>query len=145
MALIPLIITDEELDSVIETIADDEVTPSKTYRLDLNTGDVYAEFIDHEEAVHQAVVKLVKTARDRYIIYTSDYGCEIRDVLGRVYSKEYLDMEIPRLINEAVLVDDRVEETTDYEIIIEGDELSISFKVLTTTGDTIEIEMEVEI
>jgi hypothetical protein len=134
----PLIFPIED-DEVLELSEDNQ--PGKTYRFDIDTGEIFAEFIDGSEAVKQAVSKYIKTVRDKYLIYSSDYGCEILYLLGNVYSKEYLDMEVPRFIDECLSVDNRIIETSNYKIELKDDKLYVSFDVITENDDITEIEV----
>jgi Protein of unknown function (DUF2634) len=138
----PLIVPIEEIDAVEEQ---EETLPSKTYKFDINTGEMSAQFIDGDEAIRQAVVKYVKTVRDKYLIYSTDYGCEITYLLGEVYTMEYLESEVPRFIDECLSVDDRIQGTDEYiiQLLENGNQLYISFNVITDSGETIEIEVEV--
>lgn len=139
--LTPLIITNEELDAIAETVVSDETMPSKTYKIDFETGEIYAEFIDKLDAVKQAVIKTIKTTRDRYLIYSSDYGCEIQYLIGEFYSDEYLQIEVPRLIREALMIDDRINSVENFVVNRIGDELYVKFEVVTDFGDSIPIEV----
>lgn len=138
--LIPLVVNEEDIN---DGASDEILESSKTYRLDFETGDIVAEFIDYEEAIQQAAVKAVRTIRERYYIYSTDYGCEINDLLGQSYSKDYLDIEVPRLIEECLLVDDRITNVVDFIVDKTGDELNISFTIETSIGDIVGVEVTV--
>lgn len=120
-----------------------EKQPSKTYRLDTETGEIYAEFIDNTAAVAQAVVKAIKTMRSKYLIYSSDYGCEISYLLGRGFSQEYLEIEVPRFISEALMPDDRVERCINFTIVKVESTLNVTFEVITDIGENIQVEVEI--
>ncbi|HLO11485.1 MAG TPA: DUF2634 domain-containing protein [Pseudoneobacillus sp.] len=137
----PLIFTQEELDNVNKSNDIKQVAPSKTYRFDMTTGEIYAEWVDHDEAIRQMVVKTIKTMRDKYLIYSSDYGCEIFYLLGSTYSQEYLELEIPRLIDEALMVDDRIKGTTNYTITRVGNDINVSFEVLCKIINNVVVEV----
>lgn len=140
----PTIFTDEELiqlDSSLSTTTTS--TPSKTYKIDFVTGEIYAEFVDLTESLAQSVIKTIKTERDRYVVYSSNYGSELNNILGSGYSIEYLQLEIPRLIQESLMIDDRVLGTDNFNIEKVGDVLNISFDVESVFGDNITIEVTV--
>jgi Protein of unknown function (DUF2634) len=141
--MIPLNITNEELDNLSENDSTLGDNPSKTYRFDFDTGEIHAEFIDNLDAIKQAVIKAVKTVRDKYIIYSTDYGCEVQYLMGRAYSLEYLQIEIPRLIQEAMIPDDRVEECSNFIVTKEGDKVYVTFDVITSVEATIQVEVEI--
>lgn len=139
--LTPLIFNNEELNNANNLITTEESAPSKTYKIDFEKGEIYPVFIDGTEAIKQAVKKAIKTIRDKYLIYSSDYGCEIYYLKGKSYSKEYLQIEVPRLIKEALMVDDRIEATENFIVDVIDDELHVSFEVVSIYGSSIPIEV----
>lgn len=122
------IITDEQ----------SNITPmsSKTYQIDFETGEILSNWIDSSDAVVQMAEKIIKTARDTYIIYSSDIGSEVDYLLGNAYSDEYLNIEIPRLISEALLVDDRIQDVNSFVITRNSGEIDVTFNIVTNIGDT---------
>jgi Protein of unknown function (DUF2634) len=130
MALSPLNNrTDED---VVQTVATEE-QPTKTYALDLNENEI-GGFIDGESALRQFVRKAIMTARFRFLIYDDQYGCEIEDLLGADVSTEFLEIEIPRVIHEALVYDSRISDVTDFEVTRSGDGLFVSFRVVASDG-----------
>ena len=127
MALSPL--TPEE-ERVIEVEAS-APAPSKTYRLGDGT---IGGLIDGEEALRQFIVKAVRTARFRFLIYDDDYGSELEDLIGADISPELLQTEIPRIIREALVYDDRISDVVDFVINRESNNLYVAFRVVTTDG-----------
>lgn len=130
MALSPLQSTEERV-----VIVEPTVQPSRTYALDFETGEV-GGVIDGESAIRQFIRKAILTARFRFLIYGSDhfYGCELDDLIGQDVSIELLNAEVPRVIREALLVDDRITDVYNFEITRTGDGLYVSFYVDTTEG-----------
>ncbi|MGE7271345.1 DUF2634 domain-containing protein [Brevibacillus panacihumi] len=109
--------------------------PSRTYALNFDTGEV-GGMIDGEAAIRQAIRKAIMTARFRYLIYGYEhlYGCGLEDLIGQDLPIELLNAEIPRLISEALLVDDRITDVYNFTITREGDGLYVSFFVDTADG-----------
>jgi len=138
--LVPLIITNEDFQEYDQN-ENDSVLPSKTYKIDFDKNEIYSVFIDDEEAIKQFILKSIKTIRDQYLIYSSDFGSEISYLMKEVYSQEYLEMEVPRLIDDAILIDDRIERTENYKILRTSDELHIAFTAV--TNDSLEVYVEV--
>jgi len=134
--LTPLIITNENINSLQQEDAANVIQPSKTYKFDFKTGKFIGEFVDEEEAIKQSAIKAIVTNRDKYLVYTEDFGCEIFYLFGKSYSEEYLKIEVPRLIKEALMPDDRVESAKNFVISKEGDSLNISFEIVTNIGDS---------
>ena len=86
--------------------------PTKTYRMDLS-GDTIEGYTDELKAMEQAIYKIIRTERYRYIIYSWDYGIELEDLFGMPVS--YCIPEIERRVTEALLQDTRILEVTDFE------------------------------
>jgi hypothetical protein len=131
----PLVFTDAELQEFEKMSAVKENLPGKTYRIDFDRQMIFAEYVDQADALRQAIIKIIKTPRDRHLIYTSDYGCEIYNILGQGYSIEYLNLEVPRMIDEALSIDDRIVGTDNYTIEKQGDNLYVTFNVNTTLNE----------
>lgn len=114
----------------------EDVTPisMRTYALDLDTGEI-GGIINGESAIRQFIRKAVLTSRFRFSIYDDDYGCELDDLIGRDVSFEFLQTEIPRVVTEALIFDDRIKDVTNFDIQRESDKLYISFHVQLTDGN----------
>lgn len=120
----------------------DMVAPSKTWKLDFENGRITHE-IDGLEAIRQFVKKAILTARSRFLIYTDDYGCELDDLIGDDVTDAYLNSEIPRMVKEALIYDDRIEDVTDIQYERDGDKLYLSFRVVTALGEQEEMGVTV--
>ncbi|MNO23237.1 hypothetical protein D3C76_130370 [compost metagenome] len=129
MALSPLQRREERYEEAKPT-----TLPSRTYALDFETGQVIERIIDGTEAVRQFIRKAIQTARYRYLIYNSQYGCEIESLLGQDISQQLLKSEITRVITEALREDDRVASVDQFQIVRENDKLFVTFTVHTTQG-----------
>lgn len=130
MALSPLQEAEEER---VEEV-DATPGPSKTYRLNKTTNEIGGR-IDGDEALRQFIEKTIRTARFRFLIYDEDYGSELDDLIGEDVTQELIETEIPAVITEALVYDDRIADVTDFVVMRQGDQLYVSFRVITTTGD----------
>ncbi|MEC2196378.1 DUF2634 domain-containing protein [Bacillus velezensis] len=134
MALSPEIVFDgfEDDSEAIET--------SRTYRIDFENGRITNELIAGLEAIKQFVYMALHTERYSYSVFSHDIGNELQEVLSDNETTDaYKKMEIPRLIEEALIYDDRISSVTDFEIDKSGDRFIVSFIVETDEG-TLEIE-----
>lgn len=131
MSLLPKRLTRE---IITEGVVDSRTQPSKTYALDLMNKTLTNDTIDGESALRQFVVKTTLTARFRYLIYSTDYGCELEELIGKDVSEELLKVEIPRVVKEALLIDDRIEDVLDFSIDNQDGTLIISFRVVAVEG-----------
>ncbi|MNP84449.1 hypothetical protein D3C76_1837600 [compost metagenome] len=59
------------------------------------------------------------------------------DLVGADVTAALLASEIPRMVEETLIYDDRIDEVTDIVLTREGDTLFISFRVVTATGEEI--------
>ncbi len=116
--------------------------PSQTYKMDLE-GNSVRGFTDNRDAVKQAVFRILNTERYQYIIYPWWYGIETLDLYGKRVT--YVCPELERRITEALLVDTRIRNVTDFEhdLSTKG-VVHTSFTVHTIYGD-VKAEKEVNV
>ena len=124
---------DDMLDFEVET------EPSKTYSLDIENGRIRG-FVDELDAVRQAVYLILNTERYDHLIYSWDYGVELKELIGE--PKEYAYPEIKRCITEALLQDDRITAVDDFEFESSLKSVHVKFTVYTIYGD-MEVETDV--
>ncbi|MGE1212114.1 DUF2634 domain-containing protein [Bacillus pumilus] len=137
MALSP----EEEIE---ETEEDEEVETSTTYRIDVETGRLKGETISGIEAIRQFVYMTLRTERYAHPIYSHDIGTEIQELLTDTEATdEYKEMEIPRLLEEALIVDERIDHIEEIEVTKENDSFHVKLAIVTDEG-TLEIEEVME-
>ncbi|MEO3944109.1 DUF2634 domain-containing protein [Gorillibacterium sp. CAU 1737] len=116
-----------------------EQETSRTYRLDLANGRI-SGIVDGLEAVKQAAFKLLQTERFEYLIYDSDYGAELQAMIG--LPGIFVPTELERVIREALLSDERIEDVRNLEMRTNQDETLVRFDVITSEG-TFSMDKEV--
>ncbi len=89
-----------------------EEQPSMTYRMDLS-GDSVRGLVDNQEALKQAIFRILNTERYQYIIYPWWYGIETIDLYGEPVN--WVCAELERRITEALRMDSRIISVTDFE------------------------------
>lgn len=111
-----------------------EKWPSKTYVMNIDGERITGTMTDDIEAVKQAIYKILNTERYQYPIYSWNYGVELADLFGKPIA--YVLPEIPRRIKEALVADDRIIDTTAFELSHDkrGNVLA-KFKVITIFGN----------
>ncbi|MFS0657056.1 DUF2634 domain-containing protein [Bacillus sp. 179-C3.3 HS] len=133
MALSP----EEEIE---ETEEDDVIEPSTTYRIDFEHGRLTNEYVSGIEAIRQFIYMTLRTERYAHPIYSHDIGTEIQELLTDTEATdEYKEMEIPRLIEEALLVDERIDHIEEIDIMKRNDAFLVKLAVVTDEG-ALEIE-----
>lgn len=117
--------------TITEVATEDAQEPSRTYKLDFARGRVTG-MTDGLDAVKQAVYKILQSDRFRYEIYSFDYGHELGGVVGG--DPAYVRSEVSRIIQEALLQDDRITAVQNMQVTIEGDNLTARFTVVSNAG-----------
>ena len=124
------------------TLMEEQTQPSKTYQLDLSRKRI-TTMVDGQEAIIQAVQKILYTERYAYVIYSSQYGVELDRLIGKDY--DFIKADIQRTIEEALFVDDRILSLSDFEMEKIGlDKMAVTFIVHSIEGDS-NMSMEVTI
>lgn len=113
----------------------DSVSPTKTWRFNVNTGRIDV-IIDDELALEQFVVKALRTARNRFRIYDSQYGNEVENLIGKTGSRALIHAEIPRLVQEALIYDDRINDVSVTDITYDGNKTYATVLLDTVYGAT---------
>ncbi|MGE6855074.1 DUF2634 domain-containing protein [Bacillus sp. FSL K6-2841] len=131
-------------EEIEETEEDEEVETSTTYRIDVETGRLTGETISGIEAIRQFVYMTLRTERYAHPIYSHDIGTEIQELLTDTEATdEYKEMEIPRLLEEALIVDERIDHIEEIEVTKENDSFHVKLAIVTDEG-TLEIEEVME-
>lgn len=116
--------------------------PSRTYAVNFDTGRIVG-FIDGQEAMKQAILKILLTERFSYLIYSWNYGAELNAVIGKSYP--IFESEIKRVICEALLADSRINSVSEFKVDkIDKRNAAVSFIANTIFGD-IAIDKVVEL
>jgi hypothetical protein len=112
--------------------ADEAIQPSRTYRIDFDTGRI-AGMADGVDAVRQAIYKIIDTERFAHDIYSSGYGRERGPV-----------SELQDYITAALLQDDRITTVEDFRYTATGDSAMVTLTAVTIYG-VIPVERRAEV
>ena len=124
----------DEMDDDLE----EETLPSYTYLV--KNGRIRS-MTDGHDAMIQAVDKILRTERFVFPIYDEDYGNDFNELLGKEF--DYAEVEVERMLGEALYADDRVTDVSVDEIQkTDSTTLTVTGTVETIFG-TIPIESEV--
>ncbi|WP_304179747.1 DUF2634 domain-containing protein [Leptotrichia trevisanii] len=112
----------------IKTSADITVKeqPTKTYKMELYKGNYILGFVDSQKAMEQAIYKIIRTERYKYIIYSWNYGIELEDLFGMPV--KYCVVELERRISEALLQDNRITAVHTFEFDTESERGTVLIK-----------------
>ena len=100
--------------------------PTKTYKMELYKGNYILGFVDGQKAMEQAIYKIIRTERYKYIIYSWNYGIELEDLFGMPV--EYCIVELERRISEALLQDNRITAVHSLEFDTENERGTVLIK-----------------
>ena len=88
------------------------------------------------DSIKQWIELFIRTEKDRYKIYTDEFGCDFSDLVGWRLPRGYQVSEIMRRINNGILSKcPCVASVTDWEF----DKGTFSFTVTTDTGEEVRI------
>lgn len=112
---------------------------NKTYR----TSTMKSEgFVDELEALRQSIYKELSTERYEHPIYSFGYGIAWKELIGE--ERAYVRAEMKRMIQEALLKDDRIRDVDGFQFEFSGDSCLCVFDVSSIYGN-VQIEKEVEV
>lgn len=112
---------------------------SRTYKM---TETKIEGLVDELEALKQAIYKRLATEQYEYPIYTFKYGVAWKELIGE--EAAYVRAEMHRMIEEALLQDDRILEVHSFSFEFSGDACNCLFHVSSIYGE-LEIEKEVAV
>lgn len=116
---------------------DFEITeqPTHTYKMNLES-NLIRGYTDGQEAMKQAIYKILNTERYQYVMYSWNYGIELLDLYGEPVS--YVCPELERRITEALTWDDRIQTVDNFEFnISKKGEILVTFTSHTVFGDVV--------
>lgn len=106
--------------------------PSKTYRLDQNRNCIVG-YTDGLDAVKQAIYCILNTERYEYLIYSWNFGIELKRLFGKPIG--FVKSELKRVIREALTQDDRILGVDGFLFEVSGRKVTVTFTVHTRFGD----------
>ena len=127
--------------SLLEVDMKNNIIPSKTFYIDFESKKILG-IIEDKKAIEQSILLALSTSRFKYLIFSWNYGEEINHLIGK--TKDLARAELPRLLHECLLIDDRISSIEDITITDIEDGLHVSFTAITIHGD-IPIEREVKV
>ncbi|MBO8169358.1 MAG: DUF2634 domain-containing protein [Thermoanaerobacteraceae bacterium] len=137
-----------EVPEIVEQQQQTEPAPKygRSWLFDFEKGDFVVDGTgrvveaDGHTAWVQWCVKTVLTERFAHVIYSIDYGTEIKQALKQP-SRKAVEAELERVITEALLVDPRTERVTDFAFEWDGDIVKVSFTTVPVVGPPERLEV----
>lgn len=107
----------------------------RTYRMDFQKKRI-GGMVDGKEAVMQAIWKILSTVRFAHLIYDDQYGCDFFNKINDGFPSDYLDSDMPVMLEDALLSDERILGISDFSYeAVSYDSIHISFVACTIYGD----------
>lgn len=106
---------------------------TRTYQLDLENKRLGRRIAENAEAINQAIFILLSVERFDYKIHSYDYGVELEELIGK--RRGYVEADIRRRLNEALMQDDRITGTTDFRFSTDRESVTVEFTVQTIFGN----------
>ncbi|WP_054776941.1 DUF2634 domain-containing protein [Lacticaseibacillus saniviri] len=114
--------------------------PSLTYQV-IDGHVRHVGTLDGQDAMRQAVEKILRTERFVWPIYSDQYGNDLMELVGK--EMPYARAEVGRMLSEALLADDRVDQVIVNDITaVESSVMAVKATVYTQFGK-LNIESEV--
>ena len=109
-----------------------ESLPTKTYKIDFEKQKIVG-YTDNVEALKQAIILMLSIERYDFIVYSWNYGIELKNLHGKDTS--YVMAELERVITEALLQDDRIKSVENFIFDRIKNKVSVTFTVNSIYGD----------
>lgn len=120
-----------------DLVLQEQTFESRTYQL---SETKIEGFVDEMEALRQSIYKVLNTKQYEYPIYSFSYGIAWKELLGE--EEGYVRAEMKRMIEEALMQDDRIIEVSGFAFEFSGDSCKCTFSVSSIYGE-LDIEKEV--
>ena len=133
--------TIENEEEINEILHKEQLKLYKEYAIDFNTGQfVYDDpgeniIVEKNEAIKIWIWKALQTSRNRYLIYSSNYGHDFETIIGKGYNKNLINSELERLIEECLLSNPYIIEIVQIRTNFYGSNLHIDVTVKTVYGE----------
>lgn len=93
------------------------------------------KIVEGNEAIKVWIYLSLMTPNKQYPIYSWDYGSEIKELVGKNYTKALTEAECERLIKECLLINPYITEVQILDTSFKDSVLSCNVKVTTIYGD----------
>lgn len=124
------------VDAENNAASDNTIDIPREYGINFETGQLTGKIVEGIEAVKVWAWIVIQVPRYRYYVYSWNYGQEYDELVGKGYSAEYMKTELKRMTEECLLQNDYITGIENFEYEKKEDEVNLSFKILTTLGDT---------
>lgn len=128
--MFPFDLDDDEIEA-----AQEETKEPKDYEIDFKTGKLTGRMVTGLSAIEQWIYLALSTDRYFYTQYSWNYGSELNTLIGKHHSQSYVESEVKRMLEEALLVNENITGIDNLTCRIEKDVLTAAFTVNTIYGE----------
>ena len=93
------------------------------------------KIVEGDEAIKVWIYLSLLTPNKQYPIYSWDYGSEIKELIGKNYTKALTESEAQRLIEECLLINPYITDIQVADTSFKDSILTCNIKVTTIYGD----------
>lgn len=93
------------------------------------------KIVEGNEAIKVWIYLSLLTPNKQYPIYSWDYGSEVKELIGKNYTKALTEAEAQRLIEECLLINPYITEVKVLDTSFKDSTLTCNVKVTTIYGD----------
>ena len=93
------------------------------------------KIVEENEAIKVWVYLALSTNNKQYPIYSWDYGSEVKELIGKDYTKALVEAEAKRLIEECLLINPYILEVEVINTSFVDTTLTCDIKITTIYGD----------
>lgn len=117
---------------ILREIKVKEPEPTKTYRMYFEDNEVKGH-CEKYQAMRQLIFKILSTERYDYIIYSWNFGLEVKDLFGEPVS--FACVELERRIKEALTQDPRIKSVDNFNFEVQKGVIHVTFTAHTLYGN----------
>lgn len=93
------------------------------------------KIVEGNEAIKTWIYLALMTPNKQYPIYSWDYGSEVKDLIGKNYTRALTEAEAQRLIEECLIINPYILNVEVLDTSFKDSTLSCNIKVTTIYGD----------
>ena len=93
------------------------------------------KIVEENEAIKVWIYLSLLTPNKQYPIYSWDYGSEVKELIGKNYTKALTEAEAQRLIEECLLINPYITDIQVTDTSFKDSTLTCNVKVTTIYGD----------
>lgn len=93
------------------------------------------KIVEENEAIKVWIYLALLTPNKQYPVYSWDYGSEIKELIGKNYTKALTESEAQRLIEECLLINPYIKDVKVVNTSFKDSILTADVKVTTIYGD----------